>query len=113
MFTLAHNVNVFSEFRLIYGTVLILVIVHLALSIWQSGSQRSSYTLMRSVVNSVILIIFSGILFIAEKNTVTNHQLVPDQLAFYLFLAIVILAIIAPMIYAFRQSRSGRRRYHY
>lgn len=112
MFNLTADPHVFSEFRLIYGTVLILAIIHLIISFWQAG-RRSDYHLSRSLMISAILIVFTGVLFIAEKNAVTNHQLVPDQLAFYLFLAIVLIAIIAPIVYYFRSRRRAGMRYRY
>lgn len=110
--TWATDPNVFSEFRLIYGAVLILAVLHLIIAVWQAG-RRSDYTLGRSIVYSLILATFNGVLFIAEKNTVTNHQLVPDQLAFYFFLAIMVLSLLAPIIYSLRERRQNQFRYRY
>jgi len=60
---------------------------------------------------SITQLIIAGMLFYTESTLVETLELAADDITLYLFIAIVVLAVINPIIYRLRNRRSSRYRY--
>jgi len=60
---------------------------------------------------SITQLILAGMLFYTESMIVETLEITADDITLYFFIAIVVLAIINPIIYRLRNRRSSRYRY--
>jgi len=102
--------TVLTDFRPIFIAILVILGIFLIISlIRQRGDGVFSFTTVLTV--SITQLILAGMLFYTESTLVETLEIAADDITLYLFIAIVVLAIINPIIYRLRNRRSSRYRY--
>jgi len=102
--------TVLTDFRPIFIAILVILGIFLIISlIRQRGDGIFSFGTVLTV--SITQLILAGMLFYTESTLVETLEITADDITLYLFIAIVVLAIINPIIYRLRNRRSSRYRY--
>jgi len=102
--------TVLTDFRPIFITMLVILGIFLIISlIRQRGDGIFSFGTVLTV--SITQLILAGMLFYTESMIVETLEITADDITLYFFIAIVVLAIINPIIYRLRNRRSSRYRY--
>ncbi|HAJ70427.1 MAG: hypothetical protein ACTHVM_05495 [Alkalibacterium gilvum] len=101
------NIEVFTQFRLVFGLILIILGLFLILSILPKG-RDAVVTFFSVLVVSITHASVAIALIITENMFLEKLSLEGDSLTFYMFLGILILAILNPIIYKLR-NKSKRR----
>ena len=102
---------VFTEFRTVFITMIVILAVFLILSLIPQGDSPITYAMV--LVVSIVQLILAGILFYTESELIQQLELTADSMTLYLFIAIVILSVANPVIYYFRNRKSQSSRYRY
>ncbi|MER2063657.1 MAG: hypothetical protein ABS873_03340, partial [Alkalibacterium sp.] len=101
------NIEVFTQFRLIFGLILIFLALFLVLSILPKG-RDAIVTFFSVVAVSVTHALIAIALIITENMFLGEFALEGDSVTFYMFLAILALAVINPVVYKLRNKPKRR-----
>ena len=102
------DLELFTEFRLVFGIILAILVLFLVLSLVPKG-RNTVVTFFSVLAISISHLAIATALLIVENTFLEDFTLDGDSLTFYMFLGVVLLAILNPIIYKLR-NKSGRRR---
>lgn len=95
--------SLFTDFRPIFIVMVAILAIFLLLSMIPQGDKGVSFGTVLLV--SGIHIILGGMLFYTESELIQTLNLTADDLTLYLFIAIMVLSILNPILYYFRNRR--------
>lgn len=101
------NIEIFTQFRLVFGLILVFLTLFLVLSILPKG-RDAIVTFFSVLAVSVTHALIAIALIITENMFLEDLSLEGDSITFYMFLAILALAVINPIVYKLR-NKSNRR----
>lgn len=106
------NIEVFTQFRLVFGLILIFLALFFVLSILPKG-RDAIVTFFSVLVVSVTHALIAIAMIVTENMFLEDFSLEGDSITFYMFLAILILAIINPIVYKLRNKPKSRGSYSF
>lgn len=101
----------FTEFRPVFIVMVAILAIFFILSIIPQGDRGVSLGTV-SLVSGIHLLL-GGMLFYTESELIQTLELTADEMTLYLFIAIVVFAILNPIVYYFRNRRQKSSRYNY
>lgn len=101
------NIEVFTQFRLVFGLILVFLGLFLVLSILPKG-RDAIVTFFSVLAVSVTHALIAVALIITENMFLEDFSLEGDAITFYMFLAILALAVINPIVYKLRNKPKRR-----
>lgn len=101
--------SVLTNFRPVFIVMVGILAIFLVLSFLRQGDKVSFATVLTVSMTHLIL---AGVLFYTESTLVETINYTADDITLYLFIAIVVLAILNPIVYRLRNNRS-KQRYRY
>lgn len=93
----------FTDFRPIFIVMVAILAIFLLLSVLPQGNKGITFGTILLV--SVIHLILGGMLFYTESELIQTLDLTADDVTLYFFIAIVVLSILNPIVYYFRNRR--------
>ncbi|TVP89637.1 hypothetical protein [Alkalibacterium sp.] len=106
------DMEIFTQFRLVFGLILAVLLVFTLLSLLPK-SQSTSVTFFSVLSISLSHLIIGTALIIVENTFLEDFTLDGDSLTFYMYLGIVGLAVLNPIIYKLRNKRRQRSTYSF
>lgn len=106
------DMEIFTQFRLVFGLILAVLLVFTLLSLLPKG-QRTGVTFFSVLSISISHLIIGTGLIIVENTFLEDFTLDGDSLTFFMYLAIVGLAILNPVIYKLRNKKRKRSMYSF
>lgn len=100
------NLEVFTEFRLVFMIILVILGLFFIFSLVPKG-RNAMVTFFSVLTVSITHVIISTSLLVVENFFLDSFNLDGDSLTFYLYLGIVVLAVLNPIIYKIRNK--GRK----
>jgi len=104
--------TVLTNFRPVFIVMLAILLIFLLLSIIPRG-RNSNINFLTVLTVSIVEVVLAAVLFYTESNLIDELGLTADRITLYLFIAILILAIVNPIVFRFRNQGSSRYRYRY
>jgi FtsH-binding integral membrane protein len=101
--------NVLTNFRPVFIVMLVILALFFLISFFRQGDKVSFATVLTVSITHLIL---AGVLFYTESTLVETIEFAADDITLYLFVAIIVLAILNPIVYRLRNNRS-QQRYRY
>ena len=106
------NIEVFTQFRLVFGLILIFLGLFLVLSILPKG-RDAIVTFFSVLVVSITHALIAIALIVTENVFLEELSIEGDSITFYMFIAILVLALINPIIYKLRNKTKRRGSYSF
>ena len=106
------NIEVFTQFRLVFGLILIFMALFFVLSILPKG-RDVIVTFFSVLAVSVTHALIAIAMIVTENVFLEDFSLEGDSITFYMFLAILVLAIINPVVYKLRNKSKSRGSYSF
>lgn len=106
------NMEVFTEFRLVFIVILAILGIFLILSLIPKG-RNVVVTFFSVLTVSITHLLIATSLLVTENFFLDSYNLDGDAITFYLYLGIVVLAIVNPIVYKVRNKRSKRNSYSF
>lgn len=100
------NLEVFTEFRLVFMIILVILGLFFIFSLVPKG-RNAMVTFFSVLTVSITHVIIATSLLVVENFFLDSFDLDGDSLTFYLYLGIVVLAVLNPIIYKIRNK--GRK----
>lgn len=104
--------TVLTNFRPVFIVMLAILLIFLLLSFIPRG-RNSNINFMTVLTVSIVEVVIAAVLFYTESNLIEDLGLTADRITLYLFLAILILGVVNPIVFRFRNRGSSRYRYRY
>lgn len=101
--------NILTNFRPVFTVMIVILAIFLVLSLLRQGDKVSFGTVLTVSITHLLL---GGMLFYTESTLVETIEYTADDITLYLFIAIVVLAILNPVVYRMRNN-SSQQRYRY
>lgn len=99
---------VLTDFRPVFILMLVILLVFFVFSIIGGGSnKRVTFGMTLSI--SITHLLIAGILFYIESNLVEQLDYAADNITMYLFVSLLVLAIVNPLVYKLRNKNSSSR----
>lgn len=106
------NIEVFTQFRLVFGLILVFLGLFFILSVLPKGHD-ATVTLFSVIAVSVTHALIAVTLIVTENMFLEDFSMEGDSITFYMFLAILVLAIINPIVYKLRNKPKRRGSYSF
>lgn len=106
------NIEVFTQFRLVFGLILIFLGLFLVLSILPKG-RDAIVTFFSVLVVSITHALIAIALIVTENVFLEDLSIEGDSITFYMFIAILVLALINPIVYKLRNKTKRRGSYSF
>lgn len=106
------NIEVFTQFRLVFGLILIFLALFLVLSVLPKG-RDAVVTFFSVIAVSVTHSLIAVALIWTEGLFLDEFSVSGDSITFYMFLAILALAVINPVVYKLRNKSKRRSSYSF
>ncbi|GEK91097.1 hypothetical protein [Alkalibacterium kapii] len=101
------NLEVFTQFRLVFGLILFILGLFLVLSILPKR-RDTNVTFFSVLIVSITHAAVAIALIITENMFLENLSLEDDSITFYMFLGILLLAVLNPIVYKLRNKTKRR-----
>lgn len=102
------ELELFTQFRLVFGIILAILLVFLLLSLIPKG--RNAVVTFFSVLSiSLSHAVIATVLLVIENTFLEDFTLDGDSVTFNMYLGILALAILNPIIYKLRNKPSKKR----
>ncbi|OJF90304.1 hypothetical protein [Alkalibacterium sp. 20] len=106
------NIEVFTQFRLVFGLILVFLGLFLILSVLPKGHD-AIVTFFSVIAVSVTHALIAVALIVTENMFLEDFSMEGDSITFYMFLAILALAVINPIVYKMRNKPKRRGSYSF
>lgn len=107
-----NQVEVFTQFRPVFYIVLGVLVVFLILSLLPKG-RDSKINLYSTLMISISHLAISSTLLVVESRIVDAYSFRGDSITFYCFIATVVLSVLNPIVFYFRNKGKRRSRSSY
>ena len=106
------NIEVFTQFRLVFGLILVFLALFSVLSVLPKGHDPI-VTFFSVIAVSVTHALIAVALIVTENMFLEDFTMEGDSITFYMFLAILALAVINPIVYKLRNKPKRRGSYSF
>lgn len=106
------NAEVFSEFRPVFIVLLTFLILFFFISLVPKG-RDTKITFFTVLTVSVTHAIIAGTLLVTENWFLDEFDLSGDSVTFYLFVGVILLAVLNPIVYKLRNRNSRKSNYRF
>lgn len=106
------DLELFTQFRLVFGVILAILVLFLILSLIPKG-RDTMITFFSVLAISITHLAIATALLIVENSFLEDFTLDGDQMTFYMFIGILVLAILNPVVYKLRNKSRRRRSYSF
>lgn len=106
------ELELFTHFRLVFGIILVILALFLILSLLPKG-RDSIVTFFSVLAISITHLVIGTALLVVENAFLEDFTLDGDSMTLYMFIGIVVLAILNPIVYKLRNKTRRRSTYSY
>ncbi|WP_208559398.1 hypothetical protein [Marinilactibacillus kalidii] len=106
------NIETFTPFRPVFYILLGFLIVTLIMALIPK-SKESKINMVSILSISVTHIVIASALLVIENQLLDMFDLKGDSISFYTYLAVLVLSVLNPVVYYFRNKQKRRGSYQF